>query len=576
MRASPRPRRSPWTSLRARSRGGAVGVAYSQSVSASGGVAPYAYAVSTGTLPTGLSLDPASGAITGTPTATGTFSFTIGATDSSTTSLDSGSTNYTVSITPAPVTFAVTFAPGSSVADVTSSWTVGFTTSASGALATGDTITLTFAPGFGVPALASVSLLSGFTHCAALTTGTGRVLTMTLADSGGACSVPNGTALSILIPGITNAGAATYPGSSFSVATFVDATPASPASNVVITPAPVPGPPPTTEPGTPTTPTITNLPASGIYGGSFSATVGTNGDGTKSVTSSTMSVCTVSGFVVTYVAIGTCSLTAHVAAGRNYGAADGNAQSFMIGPATCRFSRSGLTEDLKIGTDCWNVSSIETSATGKTEAVQVTSHSLSLLNAMLQDNLTGAHIFPTLDIVNNVGRVVVSESLGPALVDSFTEDAGHSVTGQFSFGFTSPLKDTQTPATGRCSFSGSGLTEDLKISTDLAGKISTDCWNVSSIKTSATGKTEAVQVTSDSLSLLNAMLRENLAGAHIFPELDIVNNVGTVVVSESLGQSLVDSFTEDAGHSVTGQFSFGFTSLQDAQNISAPEISTMR
>jgi hypothetical protein len=396
---------------------------------------------------------------------------------------------------------------------------------------------------------------------------------MTLADSGGACSVPNGTALSILIPGITNAGAATYPGSSFSVATFVDATPASPASNVVITPAPVPGPPPTTEPGTPTTPTITNLPASGIYGGSFSATVGTNGDGTKSVTSSTMSVCTVSGFVVTYVAIGTCSLTAHVAAGRNYGAADGNAQSFMIGPATCRFSRSGLTEDLKIGTDCWNVSSIETSATGKTEAVQVTSHSLSLLNAMLQDNLTGAHIFPTLDIVNNVGRVVVSESLGPALVDSFTEDAGHSVTGQFSFGFTSPLKDTQTPATGRCSFSGSGLTEDLKISTDLAGKISTDCWNVSSIKTSATGKTEAVQVTSDSLSLLNAMLRENLAGFHIFPELDIVNNVGTVVVSESLGQSLVDSFTEDAGHSVTGQFSFGFTSLQDIP-VTAPNAVT--
>ena len=38
---------------------------------------------------------------------------------------------------------------------------------------------------------------------------------------------------------------------------------------------------------TPTKPTITNLPASGIYGGGFTAVVTTNGDGTRSVASST-------------------------------------------------------------------------------------------------------------------------------------------------------------------------------------------------------------------------------------------------------------------------------------------------
>jgi hypothetical protein len=54
---------------------------YTHSVSASGGAAPYAYAVSRGTLPTGLSLDSGTGAITGTPTVVGDYSFTIRATD---------------------------------------------------------------------------------------------------------------------------------------------------------------------------------------------------------------------------------------------------------------------------------------------------------------------------------------------------------------------------------------------------------------------------------------------------------------------------------------------------------------
>jgi Putative Ig domain/Kelch motif len=60
---------------------GTAGVAYSQTVTASGGFAPYSYAVTIGTLPTGLSLNASTGAISGTPTAPGTFNFTITATD---------------------------------------------------------------------------------------------------------------------------------------------------------------------------------------------------------------------------------------------------------------------------------------------------------------------------------------------------------------------------------------------------------------------------------------------------------------------------------------------------------------
>jgi hypothetical protein len=59
---------------------GAVGTAYSQTVSASGGTSPYVFSISSGALPTGLLLNSA-GAITGTPTAAGTFTFTITARD---------------------------------------------------------------------------------------------------------------------------------------------------------------------------------------------------------------------------------------------------------------------------------------------------------------------------------------------------------------------------------------------------------------------------------------------------------------------------------------------------------------
>jgi hypothetical protein len=58
-----------------------VGGAYSQTITASGGTGPYTFAVTAGSLPVGLSLSSA-GVLSGTPTAAGTFNFTVTATDS--------------------------------------------------------------------------------------------------------------------------------------------------------------------------------------------------------------------------------------------------------------------------------------------------------------------------------------------------------------------------------------------------------------------------------------------------------------------------------------------------------------
>jgi len=59
--------------------GGEAGVAYSQTLTASGGTSPYTFALASGALPTGLSLS-SSGVIAGTPSA-GTFTFVARATD---------------------------------------------------------------------------------------------------------------------------------------------------------------------------------------------------------------------------------------------------------------------------------------------------------------------------------------------------------------------------------------------------------------------------------------------------------------------------------------------------------------
>ncbi|HXU17960.1 MAG TPA: putative Ig domain-containing protein [Terriglobales bacterium] len=61
---------------------GQVGTPYTTSLVAAGGVTPYSWSITAGSLPAGLSISPSTGVISGTPTAQGTSNFTVQVKDS--------------------------------------------------------------------------------------------------------------------------------------------------------------------------------------------------------------------------------------------------------------------------------------------------------------------------------------------------------------------------------------------------------------------------------------------------------------------------------------------------------------
>src|SRR5215831_2641638 len=86
---------------------GQQNVAYSQTLAATGGTAPYTWSIAVGTLPAGLAINASIGVISGTPTGTGTSNFTVQVTDSESPAL---SKTKALSITIASATLAITTA----------------------------------------------------------------------------------------------------------------------------------------------------------------------------------------------------------------------------------------------------------------------------------------------------------------------------------------------------------------------------------------------------------------------------------------------------------------------------------
>lgn len=87
--------------------GGTVGVAYSKTFAASGGTSSYTWSKISGTLPSGMTFS-TSGVLSGTPSGSGAFSFTVQVMDSASTTATQ-TFSWTVSFPPAPVITTTSF-----------------------------------------------------------------------------------------------------------------------------------------------------------------------------------------------------------------------------------------------------------------------------------------------------------------------------------------------------------------------------------------------------------------------------------------------------------------------------------
>ena len=81
--------------------GGSVGVPYSATLQASGGTGSYSWSIASGNLPQGVSLNAGTGVISGTPTTSNNYTFTVQVTDSSTPAPQKATQSLSISIEPA-------------------------------------------------------------------------------------------------------------------------------------------------------------------------------------------------------------------------------------------------------------------------------------------------------------------------------------------------------------------------------------------------------------------------------------------------------------------------------------------
>src|SRR5207247_9329969 len=123
--------------------------------------------------------NPAAGTLTGTTFSVATSKETVAANPAN------------VVIAAATQTSAPTFTGTPQSGAARSTWAVGFTASATGALTTGDTITVAFPGTFTVPATPTITLTGAYTNCSATGAAAGTTVTITLADSGGTCTLAN-------------------------------------------------------------------------------------------------------------------------------------------------------------------------------------------------------------------------------------------------------------------------------------------------------------------------------------------------------------------------------------------------
>jgi hypothetical protein len=160
-----------------------ISTVYNQTITASGGLSPYQYALITGALPPGLSLS-TGGVISGTATEVGTYSFTLTATDANTPSAKTVSQGYTLQVYAATPTTTLVYSsvnPSVTSSAVTLSANVS---SSNGAPSTGSVgFTAAGAP---ISGCTAQPLTSGIAICTTSSLGAGpQAIVATYTGGGG-------------------------------------------------------------------------------------------------------------------------------------------------------------------------------------------------------------------------------------------------------------------------------------------------------------------------------------------------------------------------------------------------------
>jgi Calx-beta domain/Putative Ig domain len=332
---------------------GTVASAYSQTITASGGTAPYAFTLSAGALPGGFTLT-SGGVLSGSPSASGTFNFTVTATDSSgAPGPYAGSTAYSIVIGQGAQTTLVASSTASTLV-------FGGTTSLSTTGGSG-TGTVTFASNnANCTIIGTILTAAGVGTCtvtatkaadANYTAATSAGITITINQATQttlvASSTPStlafgGTAM-LSITGGSGAGVVTYasnsPNCTIVGATLtaagvgtctVTATKAADTNYVAATSA---GITITVNQAAQATLVAVSTPSTVTFGGTTNLST-TGGSGAGGVTFASNSAnCTIVGTTLTAAGVGTCTVTATKAADTNYTAATSAGITVTINPA---------------------------------------------------------------------------------------------------------------------------------------------------------------------------------------------------------------------------------------------------
>jgi hypothetical protein len=192
-----------------------VGTAYSTLFAVTGGRATLSYSLNSGTLPTGLSLNTATGEISGTPTANGTFTATVRATDANSATKDLAVT-FTVSKGAAstPTLGTVTRTADGFTSQITKVTNYNYSATTSAGSVSIDANGLITVTGLGVNSSATVTVTStrsGYTDGTATVTGTSSqgTTTVSVALPSNVTTATFGTAVTLTATA-TRAGTVTF------------------------------------------------------------------------------------------------------------------------------------------------------------------------------------------------------------------------------------------------------------------------------------------------------------------------------------------------------------------------------